>query len=80
MRENGVEGGKYEAHASPNRCRLSPCRVPYPYPATARRRGCGGAATHRTFSAVSSPISDGTLPVMSLLYRRLREGGAGAGS
>ena len=49
-----------------------------PYPATARRRGGRGAAAHRKFRSVSSPISDGTLPVRPPPLRDLREGCRGA--
>ena len=44
------------------------------YPATARRRGCRGAAAHRSVRAVRSPSCVGTLPLRSLLSSHLREG------
>ena len=54
--------------------RAAALRVPNPYPATAWRRGCRGAAAHRYSSAVRSPSCEGTLPLRPLLRRSLREG------
>ena len=51
-----------------------PCAFPPPYPVTAWRRGCRGAAAHSCVSAVSRPSCEGTLPLRSLFQRYLREG------
>ena len=72
-----VERRRMQGAASATRAlplRAAALRVPNPYPATAWRRGCRGAAAHRYSSAVRSPSCEGTLPLRPLLRRSLREG------
>ena len=68
-----AEGGKCDARASLTAPSPSVC-PPTPYPATAWRRRCRGAAAHRYCSAVSRPSCEGKLPLRSLPKRYLREG------